>query len=79
MSLSKTNNGVDIVRKMYYAFPRNTLITIYKSFIRTHVDNQKMRVFLKKIESVHDNAVLAIARAIRASSREKNKNIEKWF
>ena len=35
---SKANEGIGILRKLYNALPRNSLITIYKSFIRPHLD-----------------------------------------
>ena len=34
----KANKGIGILRKLYNVPPRNSLITIYKSFIRPHLD-----------------------------------------
>ena len=35
---SKANKGKGILRKLYNVLPRNSFITIYKSFIRPHLD-----------------------------------------
>ena len=63
---------------MYNVLPRNSLITIYKSFIRPNLEygaiilNQpENERFCEKIESVQYNAALAIAWAIQGTSREK--------
>ena len=37
-NISKANKGTGILRKLHYVLPRNSLITIYKSFIRPHLD-----------------------------------------
>ena len=34
----KASKGIGILRKLYNVLPRNFLITIYKSFIRPHLD-----------------------------------------
>ena len=57
---------------------RSSLLTIYKSFVRPHLDygdviyaqlnNSSLSV---KIESVQYNAALAITGAIRGASKEK--------
>ena len=58
--------------------PRNSLLTIYKSFIRPLLDYADMiydqpsnASFSKRIESVQCNAAIAITGAIIGSSREK--------
>ena len=58
--------------------PRRTLLTIYKSFIRPHLDYGDVIYgqlyndsFHQKLESIQYNAALAITSAIRGSSREK--------
>ena len=58
--------------------PRQALVTIYKAFIRPHLDygdalydqafNNSFHV---KMESIQYNACLAITEAIRGTSREK--------
>ena len=58
--------------------PRGPLLTIYKSFIRPHLDYGDViydqhynNSFHQKLESIQYNAALAITGAIRGSSREK--------
>ena len=58
--------------------PREPLLTIYKSFVRPHLDYSDViydqhhhNSFHQKLESIQDNAALAITDAIRGSSREK--------
>ena len=56
----------------------NCLITIYKSFIRPHLDygaiifdQPENECFCKKFESVPYNAALGITGAVQGTSREK--------
>ena len=58
--------------------PRGPLLTLYKSFIRPHLDyvdivydQQYNNTFHQKLESTQYNAALAIASAIKGSFREK--------
>ena len=68
-----------MVRKFQKILPRPALLTIYKHFIRTHLDygdiiyNQAFKkFFLPKIESPRYNATLAITEVIRGTSKEKS-------
>ena len=77
-NISKANKGIGILSKLYNALPRNSLITIYKYFIRPQLDygaiicdQTENESFCKKIESVQYNAALAITGAIQVTSREK--------
>ena len=36
--ISKANKGIGLLRKLYYFVPRDTLLSIYKSYIRPHLD-----------------------------------------
>ena len=36
--LSKANKGIGIIKKLSHILPRKSLITIFKSFIRPHLD-----------------------------------------
>ena len=63
---------------MQHILPREPLLTFYKSFVRPHLDYGDViydqhynNSFHQKLESVQYNAALAIAGAIRGSSREK--------
>ena len=75
---SKANKGIGILRTLYNVLPRNSLITVQKSFIRPHLDygaiifdQSENESFRKKIESVQYNAALAITGAVQGTSREK--------
>ena len=76
--LKKVNKTVALLRKFQNILPRSALLTIYKCFVRTHVDYVDIiydqafnNSFHKKIESLQYNAALAITGAIRGTSREK--------
>ena len=36
--IAKTNKGIGIIRKLACILPRESLITVYKSFVRPHID-----------------------------------------
>ena len=36
--IAKANKGIGIIRKWAHLLPRESLITIYKSFVRPHID-----------------------------------------
>ena len=75
---SKACKGIGVIRILLYVLPRHSVPTIYKSFIRPHLDyggiiyeqsnNQK---FSNKLEAVQYNAALGITGAIRGTSRIK--------
>ena len=76
--VQKTNKTIGLLRKLQTHFPRAPLITMYKSFIRPHLDYGDMIYdqtfnlsFQQKMETIQYNAVLAITSVIRGSSREK--------
>ena len=76
--ITKVNKGIAILRKLHNTLPRQSLITIYKSFIRPHLDygdiiydQPKNESFCQRLESVQYNAALAITGAIRGTSQEK--------
>ena len=69
--ISKANRGIGTIQKLKSKLPRNALLTIYKSFIRPHLnygdivyDQPTNDSFCNKLESVQYNAVLAITGAI---------------
>ena len=75
---AKVSRTIALSRKLQYVFPRQTLITIYKSFIRPYQDYGDIlydkafnESFHQKIESIQYNASLERTGAIRGSSREK--------
>ena len=72
------NKGIEMLKKLSNYLPRHSLVTLYKVFIRPHLDhadiiydNQNNMNICNKIESLQDNAALAITGAIRRSSKEK--------
>ena len=74
----KTNKMIGLLRKLSNLLPRKALVTIYKAFVRPHLDygdvlyDQAFNNSLHaKIESIQYNACLAITEAIRGTSREK--------
>ena len=76
--LQKTNKTIRLLRNLQTLFPRAPLITIFKSFIRSHLDYVNMiydqtfnMLFQQIMETIQYNASLAITGAIRGSSREK--------
>ena len=76
--LQKTNKTIRLLRNLQTLLPRAPLITIFKSFIRPHLDYVNMiydqtfnMLFQQIIETIQYNASLAITGAIRGSSREK--------
>ena len=74
----KTSKTIGLLCKRQTLLSRAPLITIYKSFIRPHLDYGGMiydqtfnMSFQQKKETIQYNAALAITGAIRGSSREK--------
>lgn len=67
-----------MIRKLNSKLPRITLITIYKSFVRPHLDygdvvydQPSNQTFVKKLERYQYKAALAITGAIQGTSRDK--------
>ena len=76
--LSKTNRTIGLLRKLRNLLPREALITIYKAFVRPHLDYGDILFdevfnasFQEKLESIQYNACLALTRTIRGTSKEK--------
>ena len=75
---NKTNKTIGLLKKLSNLLPRQALVTIYKAFIRPHLDYGNAHYdqafnnsFHVKMESIQYNACLAITEAIRGTSREK--------
>ena len=73
--LNKVNKTIGLLRKLQNTLPRPSLLTIYKSFIRPHLDYGDIiydhvynASFQQKIESIQYNAVLAITGVMRGTS-----------
>ena len=78
MVTTKINKTFGILRKLQNLLPRTALITIYKTFVRPHLDygdilyDQAFNLsFKQKLESIQYRACLAITGAIRGTSGEK--------
>ena len=76
--IKKATKGINVIRKMNLSLPRSSLLTIYKSFVKPHLDygdviygQPKYSSLSDKIESFQYNAMLAITGAIRGTSKEK--------
>ena len=66
--ISKACRGIGVIRKLHYVLPRHSVLTIYKSFIRPHLDHGDViydqpnnQAFSTKLEAVQYNATLGIA------------------
>ena len=76
--LNKVNKTIGLLPKFQLILPRHSLITIYKAFIRPHLDygdviydrdfNESFHLCL---ESIQNNAAIAITGTIRGTSLEK--------
>ena len=76
--IKEASKGVNVIRKMNLLLPRPSLLIIYKSFVRPHLnygdviyDQPNNSRLSDKIESAQYNAALAITGAIRGTSKEK--------
>ena len=76
--IAKANKGIGIIHKLSKVLPRESLITIYKSFVRPHIDyggiiydQPNNDSFCNMIERVQYNAALAITGAIKGTSQLK--------
>ena len=72
--LIKARKIIRLIRKLQPIIPRAALLTIYKSFLRPHLDYGDViydgtfnESFQNKLESIQCNAALAITGAIRGS------------
>ena len=67
-----------MIKKLSNTLPRDALLTIYKSFVRPHLDygdiiydQPQNESFCNKLESIQYNAALAITGVIRGTSKTK--------
>ena len=86
----KVNKGISIIKKLKHTLPRKPpLLTIYKAFLRSHIDygdiiydQPSNESFCEKLESVHYKAALAITGTIQGTSRKKfleSLKSRSWF
>ena len=79
--ISIINNGTALLKKLIYFIPRKPLLSICKEFLRPHLDycdiiydkpsNEK---FIDTLELIQYNATLAMAGAIKGTTKEKLYN-----
>ena len=76
--ITKAMKGIGLIKRLYHFLPRKSLLTIYKSFIRPHIDycdviydQPHNATFINNIESVQYKAALAITGTIKGTSRER--------
>ena len=74
----KVNKSTALLRKLQSILPRHALVTIYKSFIRPHLDygdtiydQAYNNSFHQNLETFQYNAALAITGAVRGTSTVK--------
>ena len=73
--ISKGNKGIGVIKKLN-TLPRKALLTLYKSFVRPHLDygdiiydQPNNESFCNKLETVQYNATLAITESIQGTSK----------
>ena len=76
--IRKCNRIIGLIRWLSTTLPRNALLTIYKNFVRSHLDyvdvlydKPNNENFQNKLEKVQYRACLAITGAIQGTSRTK--------
>ena len=74
----RANKGVGLIIRLCRYLPRNSLLTIYKTFNRPHLDYRDVVYdypgnvsFVQKLESAHVMPPLAITSCFWGTSREK--------
>ena len=74
----KNTKGIGLLLKLQSILPQTSLLTIYKSLIRPHLDygavvydQPSNDAFCNKLKTVQYNAAVAITEAIKGTSREK--------
>ena len=75
---NKVNKSIVLLCKLQMILPRRSLVTIYKSFIKPHLDYGDIvydqafnKSFRDNLESIQYNASLTITVAIRSTLKEK--------
>ena len=75
------NNGIALLKKLRHTIPRKPLLSIYKTFLRPHLDychviydKPHTEKFTDTVESIQYNTALAITGPIKGTSKEKLYN-----
>ena len=76
--LSKTNRTIGLLHKLQSLLPSAALTTIYKAFVRPHLDYDDVfydqtfnASFNEKLEPIQYNSCLALTGEIKGTSKEK--------
>ena len=76
--ISKANKDVGVIKKLNNTLPIKALLTLYKSFVKPHLDYEDIiydqpnnESFCNKLETVRYNAALAITGSIQGTSKVK--------
>ena len=76
--MTKAMKGIGAIKRLSKMFPRHSLLTICKSFVRPHpnyddilYDEPNNKSFCQKIKTVQYNAALAITGAIKGTFQIK--------
>ena len=76
--IQKANKGIGLINRLRKYVPRKSLLTLYKSFVRPHLDYGDIiydcpgnATFTERLEKVQYNACLAITGCFRGTSQEK--------
>ena len=76
--ISKGYRGIGVIKKLQNNLPRQSSLTIFKSFIRPHLDygdvvydQPRNEAFCSKLGSIQYNAALAITGSIHGTSKTK--------
>ena len=87
--LSKISKAIGLLRKLQKILTKTPLLTIYKSFIRPHLDYGDIiygkaynSSFHRDLEKIQYNSALAITGAIRGTFKEnvyQNIIFRKWY
>ena len=79
--MTKAMKGIGVIKRLSKMLPQHSLLTIYKSFVRRHLDygdtlydQPNNKSFCQKIETDQYNAALAITGAIKGTSQIKLGN-----
>ena len=79
IKIKKCNKLICLIRRLSVNVPRSALLTIYKLFIRPHLDygdilynKPENENFQNKLEKVQYRACLAITGAVQRTSRQKS-------
>ena len=76
--IRKCNKIIGLIRRLSVCLPRKALLTIYKSFVRPHLDYDDILYdkpgnlnFESKTEKVQYKACIAITGSVQETSRER--------